>query len=439
MNSLIRSLDSWLLVNRPVKLAYTSIGYVFLATGLLLIFVEALFYDYFSSLARSSFSTRRIIGFHLFPSEIWFIVVGNALLFLAIGNAGFRIPRSLIADIRPLLVVLAVYSLWFVYGSLAGNSWALQEFREMVFAALCLPPVVYFSAQIRRPPSIDLPILLGSFAILSLAALGTQAAALIVGSFFAIFFTLKLLYRSAFAGIGLAIVTLPFLMKFSKPAIAHFAFCVGISFLLAAYFDPNSRNWILSRFKLKVLSIGLTVLAAIIAATFAINELTDGLIEDIIRFFFLKERLSASGETTYADVSGGRVSIWKAAIASWADRPILGYGLGAEIEAYSTGWITKTQFHNYVVQALHNTGILGTIAIFAGWAVWIRRISAKVYRTRDVNQKIMKASMLIFVFGLLFFGLYGHSFAYPPTTLLFWIFIGLLSLPEHRSTAALRK
>ncbi len=426
MNVDLRAIDSSLLARRPFLADYTTIGSAFFSVGVLLIFAEALFFEYFSSLAHSAFTTRRIIGFHLFPSEIWFIFIGNALLFLIVGNNHFRVEKRIFTDARPLFLVLGVYSLWFVYGSLAGNDWALQEFREMVFTALSLPPILYFASRQSAWRIVEKFLLPGVLAVLAISIIGAEDTALILATVFVSYFAFRLLYKSPWALIGLGLASLPFLLKFAKPMLGLFLFCVAASFVIAGHMNPRSVNWILSKFKIKIVLIGLSILLVLFIAVAAINAWSGGAIEQIIRLYFLKERLGASGDVVYGDMSGGRFAVWRAALESWLQRPLIGHGLGAEVEAYSKGWVTIPQFHNYIVQALHNTGLIGLLLIAGGWLRWLLRSLKKVYLIRDINEKVVLASMLVYVFGVLFYGLYGHSLSYPPSTQFFWLCVGFL-------------
>lgn len=426
MNVDIRAMDAAFLARTPVPVYYSTIASAFFGIGMVLILVEALFFEYFSGLAHSAFTTRRIIGFHLFPSEIWFIFIGNALLFLIVGNDRFRVPRCVFDDARPVFLVLGVYTLWFVYGSMAGNSWALQEFREMVFTALSLPPILFFAAQRSARRVIEKFIVPGALAVLAMTVAGVENTALIVATVFISYFAFKTLYKSPWALLGLGLASLPFLLKFSKPMIGLFVFCVATSFVLAGHLNPRSMNWILSKFKIRIILTGLSIVLALIVAVAAINAWSGGAIEQLIRFYFLKERLGATGDIVYGDLSGGRFAIWRAALESWLEHPLVGHGLGAEVEAYSRGWVTITQFHSYVVQALHNTGLIGSMLIIGGWSVWLRRSIRKIYLVRDVDNKIVLGSMLVYTFGILFYGFYGHSFSFPPTSQFFWLCVGFL-------------
>ena len=210
MNISLREIDTWFLARRAVLITSSSIASIFFGIGILLILAEALFFEYFAELANSSFTTRRIIGFHLFLSELWFIFIGNVLLFLMIGNRNFVIPRHLVIASRPVFLVLGVYSLWFVYGSLAGNIWALQEFREMVFTALSLPPILYFASLLSARQAFEKFIIPGALLLLALSIFGPPNAALILATFFVSYFALKLLYKSYWAIVGLGLASLPF-------------------------------------------------------------------------------------------------------------------------------------------------------------------------------------------------------------------------------------
>lgn len=439
MSISFQTLDARFYARNPTIISPASIATVFFAVGITLVAAEALFFEYFAALARSSFTTRNIIGFHLFPSEIWFIFIGNLFLFLIVGNQGFLVAKYPFAECRPIFVILAVYSLWFIYGSLVDNSWALQEFREVVFSAFGLPPTLYFASQLDSRRLFEKFIVPFVLMLLVITVFGAHDSALMLGTFIVSYYILKLLFKNAWSLIGLGLVSLPFLFKFSKPMIALYAFCFGISFLLAAYLNQNSVNWILSKFKLRIAMIALTILIALLIAIAILNSLLGGAIEEIVRLYFLKERLTSSGQTIYADVSGGRFAIWHAAIDSWTQRPLFGYGLGAELEAYSSGWVTKVQYHSYVIQALHNTGLVGLTVIAVCWCTWLLASLRKVLRVRDTDEKILLGSMLAYVFGVLFNGLYGHSLSYPPSALFFWLCIGFLCALRHQSSIRVAK
>jgi O-antigen ligase len=408
------------------SLSISSLASGFLGAGLALVLLETLYFQEVAALAKSSYGPRAIIGFHLFFSEIWFIVVGNALVVLLLVKQNFRFHRELTRNSSPIALIFTVYTVWFVYGSLAGNDWALQEFREMVFNALCLPPVLYFAARADLVSIFRKFVFLGLPVVVVASLFAAHNSVLMAATFIVAYFTFRLLYGSRIAIAGLAFSILPFFVRFEKPTIALLGFTLFITSVLAGHLNPTSRNWILSRFKLRIVAIALALVLAVWLLATIVNSLTGGLIEEAIRFHFLKIRLTTAGEIQQGDLSGGRLAIWTAALADWQSKPFLGHGLGASVNAFSAGWVTKVQYHNYLIQALHNTGLIGATLIVGAWILWLRRAIRRVHRLTDPGIKLILACMLVYILNLLFYGLYGHSLSFPPTAQLFWVCVGVL-------------
>lgn len=411
-------------VTVPMSTASTA----FLSIGLALILIDSVFFPQVAGFATSGFSVRSIIGYYLFPSEIWFMVLGNALVALYLMAHGLKVNRRITLRVAPVLVILVVYCAWFEYGVAAGNAKAIDEFREMAFNAAGLPSILLFArfANIKRVFEIFVVAMLVMFVLLSLTALDNTA--LTIATFTVSYFVFRLLYRRKHAVPWLLLSLFPFVFKFSKPMLALVLFTVAVSFALAAHLNPMSRNWILSKFKLRIAGVALLILIVLVLLALLINYLYSGAIELAIRYYFLKERVSALGEIRFGDLSGGRLAIWQAAIQSWLQRPIIGYGLGAPVEAYASGWTIKTQFHNYLVQGLHNCGLVGFGVIFGGWFVWLRKSLRIIYSITEMEHKIVLAALFAYVLGVFFYGLYGHPLSLPPNAQLFWLAIGVLSV-----------
>lgn len=310
----------------------------------------------------------------------------------------------------------------------------------MVFAAIGLPPILYLAryTDIRRLFERAMPIgVLAAFAGSSATVAGTGYAihnsVLMIVTIAVAYYFMRLLSGRALALIGLGLVTLAYLLKFAKPVLALFLFILAATFVLTGNLNRASVAWILSRFKIKMVLITLSVLVAIVLSAIAIDIYTDGMLQAAIRFYIFKERLTAAGDVQYGDMAGGRFAIWSAALASWTDRPWFGHGLGASVEGLATGWFVKTQFHNYPVQLLHNTGLVGASIVVGAVSIWLRRVFVRIAAIDDPDARAVPASLYIFVLGMGFFGLYGHSLTYPPSTLLFWMCVGFLCvLPWER-------
>lgn len=422
---------------RPLSLSLSHIATVFFGVGLLMVLVEAAFYGFFSGLSTTSFTTRTIIGFHLFPSELWFVFFGNALAMLILAHYKFQVPKEVAISGRPVFLALAVFGVWFVYGALVGNSWALQEFREMVFTGFSLPAILVLAPHVDArmlfqrwliiPGTAAIPVI--ALSSMGSAALGIANVLLHVALFIVAYFVYQLVNGRKSALLGLGAILLPFVLSFAKPMIALLAFTFFITFVFAAYFNRASVNWILSKFKLRMAVIALSLLALLLLLIFAINSYYDGIIEHAVRYFYLKERLTETGELRrYGDVTGGRLAVWSAAIEAWKHKPLFGYGLGSTISAFApgSGWLVKVQFHNYLIQALHNTGLVGTIVAVGAWLVWLRATVGFVRKIEIGREQLIPACMLIYVIGVFFYGLYGHSLSHPPAAQMFWLCVGFL-------------
>ena len=276
--------------------------------------------------------------------------------------------------------------------------------------------------------------------LLVIASMGVvHNSALMLGIFFVGYFSLGVLFKtSPWSIIGALLACLPFLFKFAKPMIALLGFSLIATCVLAAYLNPRSVNWILSKFKMRIALIWFGSIIALAILVFVIDTIYDGAIQQIVRLYFLKERLTPSGEIYYADWSGGRLAIWKAAIDSWELKPLFGYGLGSELQTYAKGWTIKVQYHSYLIQALHNTGLIGFVTIVGAWIYWIRRTLRWVYARRKFDEQRILACMLLYVIAILFHGLYGHSLSYSPSSQFFWLCVGFLTVVPRFDIASSR-
>jgi len=411
----------------PVKIS--TISSTFFGIGLAILLFESIFFQSAADLAYAGLGTSALIGFHLFFSEIWFIFVGNFLAITLLVRNKLILPRAVLVSAVPPVLILSVYSIAFVHGIFLGNVAAPEEFREMVFSALGLPGILYLAQAVNLRRVLEIFIQSGIWVVLVASVLGAHASVLMLSSFFVGYYSLRFLHEKPFALAKLFVALLPYVIVFSKPMLALVAFSLLVSFVLAGHFHTRSRNWLLSRFKLSMLMKLFAVLALFLLVVFSVNWFFGGIIEEAIRYYFLKERVSnTSGAIRYGDWSGGRIGIWTAAVASWMQRPLLGYGLGAPLEAYASGWVVKTQFHNYILQTLHNCGAIGFAVIFASSLYWLRGRFHAIHSIYAMREKMLAVSMLVGVLGVLFYGLYGHSLSFPPAAQFFWFCVGYLSL-----------
>jgi O-antigen ligase len=152
----------------------------------------------------------------------------------------------------------------------------------------------------------------------------------------------------------------------------------------------------------------------------------DGRIELLIRQNFFKEMVGDRGESNFGDLSGGRMLIWGNAIDLWKESPIVGHGLG--IAVTSRGFEVIYQIHNYYLQALMNTGLIGFLLISSAWIIWFRRVF-KSLKTLDWNkEKTIYCALLTYIFAYFFYALYGLPMVFSSAAYFFWIAVAFLSL-----------
>jgi O-antigen ligase len=412
----------------------------FFTIGLLSIIAEAFFFNYISGLAHSPFGIRAFLGFHFFLSEIWFIGLGNIVVFFFLMQNNLKVPKNRLINIGPVFLVLGVYSFSFAYGNLRGNAFALQDFREMVFNGLSLPVILYLA------PYIDIKKVFKRFVQLFLLIIPiwcliavperllfkfeeqriAHNAFLLLLLFPLSYYLLSMLLLKRYYMVAVLLTAVPFIASFSKVSVVMLSFSAIVAMAFSAYINPSGKNLLLRKFNLKIVFYIFLFSIIFILFAYSVNKYTGGAIETLIRYKFLKERFSSSGDIYYGEVSGGRFAMWIAVLDSWKHKPFLGHGLGSTVIFYHTGWIVTWKFHNYFFQSLHNTGLVGIVLIIGGWFVWWRRTLGKLRLVQDIYNKIVFVSMAVFVLSVMFLGLFGHSLSYSPVALFFWLCIGVL-------------
>ena len=421
---------------------------LFLGGGLLVILFESFFFDFCADLAHSKYWIRAFLGVNFFPTEVWFIFAGNLLMVCFVARNSFRFPAFVIRDGVGIYAFVGFIFVWYVYGVVQGNDFALECFREFGFTAFSIPPILYFA------PHVPLISLFKRFSNVGVIAIllwcpitlysrllsGGQETVLshnsfiMVASFFIPYFFFSSVFISRWNLIGVVVALMPFVAGFAKPMLGIlFMSFVGVMGI-AGYVTENAGRKDLTSTRMKLI-LGSCVLGVFFCICLVgVNFLSGNRIVEIVRTTFLKERLKDSGEVFYGDLSGGRMAIWAAALESWEEKPILGHGLGAIVRAFSSGWVEKWQYHNYFFQILNSMGLMGTVFICAILVMWFHRILRRLAFVEEIQQKIVFASMIVFVLNILFFGLYGHSLSYPPSSQMFWLCVGFLSVLS-RTTA----
>lgn len=425
-------------------LAATSVPTRFFQIGVMFILFESLFETAYHSLAFTPFSTRTFIGIHLWPSQMWFIFAGTLIASANIVKNRFRLNKRIFFNALPMFVVLAVYTIWTFIGIANGNAAAIDLFREMVFAGLSLPAIVYLAQFVQVKDLFD-TFLKTSLILYPIAGInaflitfipfgpGIQLGFLILGSFAYSFYLFKAIKNTGYLIPALLMIT-PALLMFSKPILAlMFALPPAIA-VVSTLITRKQLKYSISKRGLKLISITFVLLIFAIIGAWYLNILLDGRIEYLIRVNFLKERLDESGSVYSGDLSGGRMIIWGNALKLWAESPIIGNGMGTAVPIRSE---FIAQIHNYYLQALMDTGLIGILALVVSWGMWYKRVFKTLATYTWDKEKTIYASLLAYVIAMFIYALYGLPMVHLGASHFFWVCIGLLTVfkPQESTEA----
>lgn len=428
-------------------ISFMSVSTVFFKAGILIILFEHWFEAYYQDLALTPYSTRAYIGVHLWPSQIWFIVIGSLIAVGDLFKNNFRIPARVLNNAAPMFIVLAVYTVWSIYGYMAGNKDAIALFREMVLAGFSFPALVYLARHVEvrdlfhsfiKWSLIVSTIIAFNTAIYRFAPFlpGAQNGLLLISSFAYSYFIYKAI-KSNFYIIPAVIVILPILIYFNKPMLAMIVFLLFAIALVSTVITKKINTYSISKRSVKISAIIFMIMLLLVTGTWYLNILLDGRIELAFRQNFMKERITESGDFYMGDISGGRMIIWGNAYKLWKEKPIFGNGMGTSVAKRDE---TIAQIHNYYLQALMDTGLVGlTILIFC-WYFWYRRVFQTIRQYPWNKEKTVYASLLTVVIAYFFYATYGLPMVYLGAAHFFWVVIALLTvMPQHDSSTNLSK
>jgi O-antigen ligase len=117
--------------------------------------------------------------------------------------------------------------------------------------------------------------------------------------------------------------------------------------------------------------------------------------------------------------------IWGNALELWAQSPIIGNGLGTAVPIRNE---FIAQIHNYYLQALMDTGLLGTITLVVCWWLWYKRVFKTLATYAWDKEKTIYASLLAYIISFFIYAIYGLPMVYLAASHFFWICIGLLTV-----------
>jgi O-antigen ligase len=243
--------------------------------------------------------------------------------------------------------------------------------------------------------------------------------------------------------VGVMLLTMLFALVYTKSQSAFLAAGGAILLWGAIFLVWFSRRFDEPGDRLAVrVGIGTAVLAPLAIAVIA------------IAFFGLLGRESITEAldrgTCESESIQGRLTLWRLGVEMTADRPLLGYGQDAfsiqfpgyrdqpDLPGICTTSVDPESAHNYYVDLLSGTGVLGLLSFLALAAAIAYYAVRRVQRTDDMGLRLAIAALgigLLAQLGGLFFG-----FAEAMTTWLLWLLLGSLTgllaeVSEPRETA----
>ncbi len=133
----------------------------------------------------------------------------------------------------------------------------------------------------------------------------------------------------------------------------------------------------------------------------------------------------------FSGIFGSRFEIWEAAIRMWWEFPLMGIGQGNFYRLSDIASFSKSHFlilnrgenaHNYFLQTLTETGIVGTLII----------ATALVFPLIAAARKILLLPAIIALGGLFLGNIFSHSFLVRENLLFASIFFGLMFIPAFQ-------
>jgi hypothetical protein len=429
-------------------LSTMSLPTLFFKVGILILLFENWFEVPYHALALTPYSTRSIIGVHLWPSQIWFLFLGTSIAIADFFKNNFRIPAFIFNNAIPIVIVLAVYTVWSIYGFFAGNGGAIVLFREMVVSGLSFPALVYLARHIDVQDIFD-PFIKWSVIISTVIAVnilankfvyflpGAENGLLFLSTFAYSYFIFKAI-KSTLYIIPAIMAVLPTLIYLNKPLLALTLFMLGAIAIISTIITKKIKKYSISKRSLKISATIFLILVMLFSGIWYLNTILDGRIDRAFRENIIKVRVTETGSVYLGDLSGGRMIIWGNAIKLWKEKPIFGNGMGTAVPIRNE---TIYQIHNYYLQALMDTGLVGLSVLAICWLLWYLRVFRTIRLYTWNKEKTIYASLLTFVVAIFFYALYGLPLVYLSVAQFFWVLVALLTvmpapvLPEPKPNA----
>jgi hypothetical protein len=387
---------------------------------------------------RAAFWTR-ITPFALFPSELVFygpILIIATFIALRGRTAGYQTSRGLW-----LLVILwIIHVAQALHGILAGSQqrlW-LRDLRGSVLPSFVVVMICALAPRIRLAVFVERFCKIGvGFGIYngivgSLVFTGTlEEKSFLIGGMRATYI-LTLMYILAFTRLifsGKRTTLMLWALAFGvvaplhKPVITGFAFANVAALVL---FVLTSRRFGVAPY-LRTTRVALVMGVFFVVVISWLFTLGGGTAKEYVERRFLKTNVSVVSR----DISEARFGAWKWGFEQWQRKPIVGTGLGFPMAIQNPdGLWVPLGIHNIPLTTLYETGLIGFIIIMTIVFIWHVRIFRFLRICPDPEEHWPLLGMYIWIWSLMFGGLYGHIFSLENVAFILWMCVGFLTNAE---------
>ena len=217
---------------------------------------------------------------------------------------------------------------------------------------------------------------------------------------------------------------MPAVVIVSKPLIVYMLMIPVVLAFVLTTITKKQLKYSINTSTIKLIFVALLILVGIIFVGWYINEISNGRVMRLISDNFLKIRATKSGELYMGDLSGGRTTIWANAFKIWQENKLFGNGLGTAVPIRGE---TIAHIHNYTLQALMDTGLVGFSILFVAWFTWFKHIFRNLKLIPWDDKKNLYSSYLTFIIGYFIYAIFGLPLFFSASAYFFWMGVAFLT------------
>ena len=417
---------------------YSQVAEWFVYFSLSFVLIESIFWHYLEShVTDRSVWWARLTPWHLYPSEVCFLLLFSVpgLIVVVRGRPpGHRTARGIIL----WGTYLAVGTLQALHGYIIGgrgNLW-LADYRQLFLCCAIAPPFFVLGARVRLAVVASRlyrtgVVLAGYSAIMGVllfAGVISRESPWAPGQWseqvLLLLYSLALSKSVMFGQAGvfsLTIYAIGILAPLNKTPVAGFVVLNLILLYIFLSWRRRKERTVAGR----ALRIVLVVTVVLVSAAPWFFTLGDGAAVKWLSYRWLKEG------GAHADVTSGRLDLWRWGFEQWMLRPVTGHGLGLRMEAQTRDGDSRAlHVHNLMIALLYLTGIMGFLTCVTVFGVWAFRVKALLKSGVPPGVLWPVVGMFAYCMTVVAASLAGNSIGIPYVAFSFWMCVGLVSSVE---------